>query len=151
MTAKCVPFLAMISLYNSYQFREPHYCMIAIFIHRLLHHLQDGNNPMDLAKLHGCQSVVDYLVTLEGEYIYTSNHDNKNLLLLGVHMLLAKQVLIGPLHLVIPRSIWFKAHDLGIKVAGYRFNEIHDFARGYFFLSQVYLCRRSCSVRFVCL
>ena len=38
-----------------------------------------------------------------------------------------------------------------VKVAGYRFNEIHDFARGYFFLSQVYLCRRSCSVRFVCL
>ena len=77
------------------------------FIDRLHHHLQGGNTPLDLVKRKFGQSVVDNLVTLEGEYIHTSNHDNNNLLLLGVHMLLARQFLNGSLYLVI--SICFRS------------------------------------------
>ena len=45
-------------------------CVLVIFVDYsvcLHHHLQDGRTPLELAKQHGHQSVVDYLVTL-GEY-----------------------------------------------------------------------------------
>ena len=45
-------------------------CVIVIFVDYsvcLHHHLQDEKTPLELAKYWGCQSVVDYLVTL-GKY-----------------------------------------------------------------------------------
>ena len=58
--------------------------MVVIFVDYsvyLHHHLQYGRTPLELAKLNGHQSVVDYLVNL-GEHIHTCNHDNEALFII---------------------------------------------------------------------